>query len=178
MERGIMETFTDPKELVLNPHFPKQKKTCLALLSDDMIDPPIIDIINGFNRLSFCFTLQCCYGHFLYPGETNPNNFNRLPALRTPARVEYRIAYIAFCIENRVSGKNLLNRLKELTLISPQNIQFGSAEWFWKRQVNSYAVQVEPLRFKKRDTVLLDYREALVIEKIRDAFFAQLKALL
>ena len=177
MERDIMETFTDPKELVLNPDFPKQKKKCLALLSDDMIDSPIIDIIHGFNRLSFCFTLQCCYGHFLYPGQTNPNNFNRLPALRAPSRVEYRIAYIAFCIHNRVSGKNLLNRLKELTLISPKNIQLGSAEWFWQRQVNSYAVQVVPHRFKERDTVFLNYREALVIEKARDMFFAKLKAL-
>lgn len=173
-----MKTFTGPKELVSNPHFPKQKKQCLVLLSEDMIDPPITDIINSFNRLSFCFTLQCCYGHFLYPGQTDPYNLNRLPASTSQARVEYRIAYIAFCIENCVSGKDFLNRLQELTLISPQNIQLGCAEWFWQRQLNSYAVQVEPHRFKKKDTVLLDYQEAVAIEKIRNAFFTRLRTLL
>ncbi len=178
MEYDIMETFAAPKKVVVSPHFPEQRKKCLATLSDEMIDPPILDIIHGFNQLPFCFTLQSCYGHFLYNDQKDPQNLNRLPVIKTIASIEYRIAYIAFCIENSVSGEKLLKRLEEITLIDPQNIQLCSAEWFWKRQVNSYALQVEPDRFKRKDSALLDYQEALIIEKIRDSFFARLKELL
>jgi hypothetical protein len=178
MEYDIMETFTAPKKLVDNPHFQEKKEEGLAHLSDDMIDPPIIDIVNSFNQLPFCFTLQSCYGHFLYNDQKDPQNLNRLPVIKTITSIEYRIAYIAFCIENSVSGGKLLKRLEEITLIDLQNIQFCSAEWFWKRQVNSYALQVEPDRFKRKDSALLDYQEALIIEKIRDSFFARLKELL
>jgi len=31
-----------------------------------MIDGPIIGLINGFNKLPYCFTLQSCYEHFVY----------------------------------------------------------------------------------------------------------------
>jgi hypothetical protein len=55
---------------------------------------------------------------------------------------------------------------------------FCCAEWFWKRQVNSYALQVEPDRFKFEDKAILDYKEALRIEKIRNEFFVRLKELL
>jgi len=56
MEYDIMETFAASKKVVDSPHFPKQRKKCLATLSDEMIDPPILDIIHGFNQLPFCFT--------------------------------------------------------------------------------------------------------------------------
>jgi hypothetical protein len=72
----------------------------------------------------------------------------------------------------------LLEALNEITAIDPQNIQLCCAEWFWERQVNSYALQVEPDRFKHKDTAILDYREALHIEKIRNEFFVQLRELL
>ena len=173
-----METFAAPKRLSQNPHYPEQRKKCLARLADDMIDPPIIDIVHGLNQLPFCFTLQSCYGHFLYNGQKDPQNLDPLPVLQSMARVEYRVAYIAFCIENSVSGKELLQSLEEMTLIDPQNIQLCSAEWFWQRHVNSYALQVEPDRFKNRDSVSLDYREALAVEKIRNVFFLRLKELL
>jgi len=84
---------------------------------------------------------------------------------------------IAFCIENSASGRSLIAALNRITDIGPENIQFCSAEWFWERQVNSYALQVEPDRFKHKDKVILDYREALHIEKIRNEFFIQLKEL-
>lgn len=173
-----METFTAPKKIAENPHYPEQRKKCLAGFSDDMIDPPIMDIVHGFNQFPFCFTLQCCYGHFLYDGQTDPHNLKPLPVIKTIASVEYRIAYIAFCVENSVLGEKFLDRLEIVTRIDPQNIQFCSAEWFWQRQVNSYALQVEPDRFKKKDSAVLDYQEALTIEKIRNAFFNQLKELL
>ena len=60
---------------------------------------------------------------------------------------------------------------KPLPLIDSDYVQFGSADWFWSNQVNSYVLQVEPDRYKHQDTVLLPYKEALFIEKIRNAFF-------
>ena len=173
-----METFTEPKELVENPHYQEQRRESLAGLSDDMIDAPIVDIINGFNKLRYCFTMQSCYGHFVYNNQKDPYNLEPLPITDNVARVEYRIAYICLCIQNSALGRALLEALNEITAIDPQNIQFCCAEWFWERQVNSYALQVEPDRFKHKDTAVLDYREALHIEKTRNEFFVQLRELI
>ena len=155
-----------------------QRQKSLDSLSDDMIDAPIVGIINGFNKLPCCFTLQCCYGHFLCNGQQDPHNLAPLPAKKSPARVEYRIAYIAFCIENSVSGRKLFAALKEVPAIDPENVQFCCADWFWEHRVNSYALQVEPERFKHMDKTVLDYREALHIEKVRNGFFIRLEELL
>jgi len=92
--------------------------------------------------------------------------------------VEYRIAYIAFCIENSPLGRGLFESLKEITVIDPENVQFCCAKWFWKIQVNSYALQVEPDRFKRKDTATVDFKEALHIEKVRNEFFVRLGELL
>ena len=173
-----METFAEPKELTENSHFEKQREKSLSGLSDVTIDAPIIEIINDFNKLPYCFTLQSCYGHFVYDGQKDPHNLEPLPDINSIEEVEYRIAYIAFCIDNSVSGRGFFEALKQVTALDPENVQFCSAEWFWKRQVNSYALQVEPDRFKHEDTAILDYREALKIEKIRDVFFARLEDLL
>ena len=173
-----METFTELKEFAENPNFPSQRQNSLYCLTDDMIDEPIIGLVNRFNMLPCCFTLQSCYGHFVYNGQKDPHNLEPLPITDTIAKVEYRIAYIAFCIENSDSGINLFEDLKEITTIDPENIQFCCAEWFWKKQVNSYALQVEPDRFKRMDTTSLDYTEALYIEKVRNEFFNQLDELL
>ena len=173
-----METYTEPKKLVENPHYQAQKRKNLGILSDSMIDEPIIEIVNGFNKLPYCFTLQSCYGHFVYSGQKNSHNLEPLPVTDTIARVEYRIAYIAFCIDNSGSGRGLIESLRKITAIDPKSIQFCCAEWFWKIQVNSYALQVEPDRFKTKDRAVLDYKEALYIEKIRNEFFVRLGALL
>jgi len=173
-----LETFTEPKQLTENPHYEKQRRKSLATFSSAEIDVPIIEIIKDFNKLPFCFTLQSCYGHFLYSGQGNPNNLDSLPVTKTIARVEYRIAYIAFCLENSDPGRSFLEALKGISSIDPEYIQFCSAEWFWKRQVNSYALQVEPDRFKREDTAIIGGREALYIEKIRNYFFVQIKELL
>jgi hypothetical protein len=173
-----LETFIEPKQLQDNPKFIKQKPKSLAGLSDAMIDEPIIKIVNNFNKRPYCFTLQSCFGHFLYSGQNDPYNVDPIPLGRSINTIEYRIAYLAFCIENSEPGRNFLNALKELTFIDLQNIQFCSAEWFWKRQLNSYALQVEPDRFKDKDTAILGYHEALQVEKVRNEFFLQLKTLL
>jgi len=94
------------------------------------------------------------------------------------AIVTYRIAYVALCIENSPEGKALLEDLKDISATDSEFIQFGSAEWFWDRQVNSYVLQVEPERYKDKDQVVIDYREALRIQDVRDNFFSELKNLL
>jgi hypothetical protein len=173
-----LETFTEPKKLVKNTDYQDQRKYMLAGLSDEMIDAPIIDLINGFNKLSYCFSMQSCYGHFVYSDRKDPYNFEPLPISDTIDRVEYRIAYVCLCIENSDLGRRLLEALNAITAIDPENIQFCCADWFWKRQVNSYALQVQPDRFKHKDEAILDYREALKIEKIRNEFFIQLQKLI
>jgi len=173
-----LETYADPKELVPNSHYQEQRTQSLDGLTDNMIDAPVIDLINAVNRIPCCFTLQCCYGHFLYNGQKDQHNLAPLPITNTISRVEYRIAYIAFCIENNLMGRRLLKTLQEVSAIDPDNIQFCSADWFWARQVNSYALQVEPGRFKDKDKVILSYKEALNIENIRNKFFKKLKEIL
>ena len=170
-----METFIEAKALVENPNFQNQRRENLSKLNDENIDKPITELINNFNNLSYCFTLQCCYGHFVHAGNTDPRNLERLPTTKTISGIEYRIAYITFCVENNKSGRKLLETLKRITNVDPANIQFGCAEWFWERNVNSFVLQVEPDRFKFEDKAILNYSEALKMEKIRDEFFIELK---
>lgn len=172
-----METFTELKELAENPNYHVQRQKSLGDLTDDMIDKPIISLINGFNTLPYCFTLQSCYGHFVYNDQKDSHNVEPLPMNDTIAKVEYRIAYIAFCIENSFGGRELYETLKNITDIDPENLHFFCAEWFWRRHVNSYVLQVEPGRFKHKDTAILDHKEALHIEKIRNDIFLRLYAL-
>jgi len=127
---ATLETFTELKELVDNPHYKLQRLNILGDFADDMIDVPIIDLINGFNKLPFCFTLQSCYGHFVYNDQNDTHNLEPLPVKGAIAKVEYRIAYIAFCIENSLLGRKLFESLKEITAIDPEYVQFCCAEWF------------------------------------------------
>ncbi|MBN2383751.1 hypothetical protein JXQ70_12825 [bacterium] len=173
-----METFTDTKDFVENLHFDDQKRKCLVGLSADMIDKPILGLINTLNNLPFCFTLQCCYGHFVYDDQPDPHSLAPLSLTNPHISVEYRIAYLALCIDNSESGLKLFNIVQHMSAIDPANIQFGCAEWFWRQQLNSYVVQVEPDRFKYQDTARFDGQEALKIEKTRNRFFAQLSEVL
>ena len=173
-----METFIAPKKLVENPHYHKQRQEILAGFTSVDIDAPIIDHINCFNQLPFCFTLQCCYGHFLYSGQNNPLNLDPLLVTKTISMVEYRIAYIAFCIENSDRGMGFFDRIQTITSIDYEYVQLCCAEWFWKRQVNSYVLQIEPDRFKHKDNVILSYREGIKVEKIRIKFFKKIMDLL
>jgi hypothetical protein len=173
-----LETFTELKELVDNPHYQVQRHEILCDFTDDMIDMPIIDLINEFNKLAYCFTLQSCYGHFVHNGQKDSHNLEPLPVNDNIIKLEYRIAYIAFCIENSPLGRGLFEASKEIPAIDPENVQFCCAEWFWKKQVNSYVLQVEPDRFKRNDSAIVDFKEALHIEKIRNEFFIRLYELL
>lgn len=173
-----METFTEPKQLADNPDYHIQRAKTLSALTDEMIDTPISNLINAVNNLPYCFTLQSCYGHFVYSGQKDPQNVDPLPRGDTIAEVEYRIAYIALCIENSLLGRELLEKLKEIPAFDPEYVQCCCAEWFWERHINSYAVQVEPDRFKDKDTATVDFEEALHIEQTRDELFIRLHRLL
>ena len=174
-----METYTELKRFVDNPLYHEQRQRSLARLDISSIDAPIIEIISRFAKLTYCFTLQSCYGHFLHIGQREPYHIEALPLTDRITTVEYRIAYIALCIENSPQGRDIFQDLGQIPeIIDLAYIQFGCAEWFWKRQINSYVLQVEPKRLMTKDSVHIDYREALYIEKIRNQFFAKLKMLL
>lgn len=172
-----METFRPIMPLVDNPEYPAQRRKWLASPADDILDPPLIDLIHVVNRLACCFTMQSCHGHFLYRGQEDPRNLDPLPTTGVIGRVTYRIAYLALCIDSGTEGACLLDQLKAIPAVDPGNIQLGCPAWFRKQQVNSYAIQIEPDRFKDQDTAVLDYPEALTIEATRNSVFARLEAL-
>ena len=173
-----METFTAPRAFVNNPHYHNQRRASLQKLDLSSIDPPIMDLVRGFSMLQYCFTLQSCYGHFLYPGNRDAVNLEPLPLAGGIEGIDYRIAYLAICIEDSIPGKDIFDNLREIPSADPEYIQFGSADWFWERQLNSYVLQVEPVRYMTRDKCRIDYGEALHVEKVRIQFFKQLDALL
>ncbi len=173
-----METFSEKKPFVQNRKFSAQRQQCLAGLSDDMIDQPIVELARAINRLPYCFTLQCCFGHFVYPGQPDPHNLAPLTLVGDLTPVEYRIAYLAFCMEDSPEGVRFLASLQQVTAMDPANIQFGCADWFWERQVNSYVLQVEPDRYKYQDRAVLNGREALEIEQVRNRFYDRLRDIL
>ena len=174
-----METFTGVKPLVDNPDFDEQRRRCLAALDLGAIDAPLRGIIEAFTRLECCYTLQCCWGHFLPGGIGDPHTLAPLPASPAAEGVQYRIAYLALCVENNAAGRAFLDELCRIPDRDPEYIQFGCAEWFWDRVVvNSYALQVEPVRYQDRDTVMLSHPEALHVQAVRDEFFAAVREIL
>ncbi len=173
-----METFSPPKPFTENPHFRKQRLAALGNLPIAQIDPPIAAIVTAFSELSYCFTLQCCCGHFLYEGMQDPQNLAPLPESEISGNIEYRIAYIALCIEENKKGEGLFEELRGITAVDPEYIQFGSAGWFWERQVNSYTLQVEPAKFQMLDSAEIGYKEARHVEKTRNLFINTLENLI
>lgn len=172
-----METFAKPRQFVENPRYFKDRHDTLAALDLRTIDKPIRDIIDGFAAFPHCFTLQSCYGHFLSAPEQDPPSLDPVPAQKTHF-IRYRLAYIAFCIDNSPAGRDLYDALAQIPAIDPDYVQFGSAEWFWERYVNSYALQLEPARYKRRDEVILEHAEALHVRQSRGLFFSKLRDLL
>ena len=83
-----METFTKLKELVENRNYQIQRQETLHALTDEMIDVPIINLVNSFNKLPYCFTLQSCYGHFVYNGQKDSRNVEPLPRRDTNSVVQ------------------------------------------------------------------------------------------
>ena len=173
-----METFTNIKDFVNASSFHEKRLKSSKILDYSSIDEPILDIIIKFSELDYCFTLQSCYGHFLYNHQKDPNNLELLPRMERNVKVEYRIAYIVICIENSHLGLSLFDAFKEIPFIDKEYIQFGCADWFWERYSNSFALQVEPERHMRRDRLFVDYREALHIQEVRGYFFDKMRELL
>ncbi|KPJ77849.1 MAG: hypothetical protein AMJ54_06685 [Deltaproteobacteria bacterium SG8_13] len=168
-----MKTFAQPRRFVDHPHFEADRKRALRKLVLDEIDAPIRDIVDGLSKLAYCFTLQSCFGHFIHSKAPAADNLAPLPSKDVGA-VTYRIAYVALCLQDTTSGNRLLCSLAEVPSIAPEFVQFGSPGWFWERQVNSFALQVEPSRFADQDQATIDHAEALQVEKVRDQFFTRL----
>jgi len=173
-----METFTTYKPLVENPSFHENRLRHLACLDMGTIDAPLRDIIHDFTLLPCCFTLQCCWGHFLTSRCQDPHSIEPLTGRTDAESVEYRLAYLALCVENSATGRALLDDLGRIVSLDPGYIQFGCAWWFWERQINSYALQVEPIRYADLDSVVLSYKEALHVQGVRDKVFAAVRGIL
>ena len=121
-----METLIEPLEMTDNPKFHEQKCELLKNLSDDMIDLPLVSIIRQINELSWCFTLQCCYGHFVFSGQSDPHNLDPLPINEKISNIEYRIAYLAFSVDNCRIGKKFLNDIAKFEKLDPIEKQNNS----------------------------------------------------
>jgi hypothetical protein len=172
-----LETFTEPREFVENTRYSQDRQDTLAALGLGSIDQPIVDIVTGFAALPHCFTLQSCYGHFVCAPEQDPHSLEPIPR-GYAGLVRYRIAYMAFCLENSRRGWALRESLARVPAIDPGYIQFGSADWFWKRWPNSYALQVEPVAHQLKDEAILESAEALHTQRARHLFFREIRALL
>ena len=177
MRKGTeqMETFGPTKGFVDNPRYVQHRRAALAALGIDAVDAPIVDIVESFRDLPSCFTLQCCCGHFVHAGQRDRNGTAPLCTTDDVGSVTYRIAYVALCLEDSPEGRGLLEALRRICEVDRKYVQLGSADWFWGRQVNSYALQVEPNRYMDKDEVVVDYREALHIQDVRDRFFGELR---
>jgi hypothetical protein len=163
--------------MVENALYPQERRVALEALDLHSIDAPILDIIRMFAALPHCFTLQSCCGHFICAPDQDPHTLDPVPVYHAGS-VRYRIAYVCVCIENCRSGRELMDSFGAITAIDPDYLQFGSADWFWERWLNSYALQVEPVRYMTRDDVVLPAAEALHVQRTRDLFFSELRKLL
>jgi hypothetical protein len=172
-----METFHEPREFLRHDRYALDRGKALDQLDLASIDPPIADIVTGFGRLPQCFTLQCCWGHFVWQLGQDSHNLDVLPSSHV-GPVRYRIAYVALCIENSHRGSLLRDSLAQLPERFPGHVQFGSPDWFWDQWVNSYALQVEPIAHQFEDEATLDVAEALETQRVRVRFFDTLKDLL
>jgi hypothetical protein len=171
-----LETFAEPREIVENPRYERDRRRVMSAFESQSIDSPILDVIQELAGLPHCFTLQSCYGHFVYAAQPDPHNLAVLPA-EDVGPVRYRIAYVALCIEQGAAGGRLRRALGEIPTIDPEYVQFGSPGYFWDRFPNSYALQVEPERFMLEDAAVIGHREALHVQRVRDRFFQRLREL-
>jgi len=168
-----VETFTEPRPLVESPRYSREREDVLEQLDPRTLDAPIAELVARLNVLPFCFTLQSCYGHFIWRPGQDDRSLEPVPD-EDCGQVRYRIAYLALCLENSTAGRALHRSLRNTAATDPEYVQFGSADWFWERHANSYALQVEPARYQHRDEALLDHEEALRVEERRNRLFEEL----
>ena len=172
---GCMDTYTPAKSFVAHPEFQSERLAALDGLDITLVDPQLAPLIKNLNRLPYLFTLQCCHGHLFTLDSKEIADFE---GYKGSDEVEYRLAYIAFCIENSPLGRSFLEELKQIpSRLEEHTVHFGSAQWFWDHWVNSYILQVMPLRFKDQDKAVIDLPEAGRIIELRDTFFSNMRDL-
>jgi hypothetical protein len=172
-----VETFTEPRALVRHADYAADRQAALDALDLSAVDQPVVDVVEAFGPLPYCFTLQACYGHFLTALGQDEHSLDPLPE-RHGGSVRYRIAYVAFCIEDTERGRAFLERLSRVPEIEPAYVQFGCADWFWDQWPNSYTLQVEPAAHRFKDQAILTAGEAMQTQRARDRFFEELRRLL
>jgi hypothetical protein len=170
-----METYVASKSFVEDPDYEIARTKALNDLDLAVIDTPILDIIDDFSRIPHCFTMQSCWGHFVHDGQPDPRGCAPLADCDDKTEIRFQLAYVAVCLENSEHGKALRNDLRGLVEIDPSNVQFGSAEWFWKQRVNSYVLQVEPDRFKYQDRAMIGVEEAFRLEQLKARVFDEIR---
>lgn len=163
--------------MVANPEFAAQRVAALAGLDLATLDTPIKELIAGLSQAPHCFTMQSCWGHFVLTDHVDDQDFDPPQHLDSAVHVDYRIAYVALCIDNNPTGAALLDDLQGLVSLDPAYVQFGSAEWFWQQQVNTYQVQVEPERHQYKDRVQVAMDEARHLARVRDRLYKELAAI-
>lgn len=169
-----METFAEPREFVKHESYVRDREKVVSALDPGTIDPPILDIIEGFAGAPHCFTLQSCFGHFMWNGQSDPRSFQAVPESDVGS-VRYNIAYLALCIEHSRAGARLRECLRGVCAVDKEYVQFASPGWFWEQYPNSYGLQVEPKRFRFQDRAVLPCNEARHVQTVRDQFFVRLR---
>lgn len=171
-----METFTPPRPFVPHPDYWRDRERSLQELRQEIvknrIDPPLLQLVRECMTIPHCFTMQCCFGHFVHRME--PDTENLAPISRYTQEVgiiRYRIAYVALCLQDSSAGHAMYFELEKIAALDPSFIQFGSADWFWDQVPNTYCIQLEPERMKGEDSGEVTWEEALKIEEIREPFF-------
>ena len=141
-----MDTYCPAKPLTVDPGYGARRQKALAGLDLNALDPPMVSLVDSFNRLPHCYTLQCCHGHLMIPNQGPPADWKRLPVENPPAKALYQLAYMALVVRNDSAGRGLMRGLAVVAGRAPAFMQLGSAQWFWEAQgeVNSYVLQVSP----------------------------------
>ncbi|HII99788.1 MAG TPA: hypothetical protein HA272_11185 [Methanoregula sp.] len=181
-----METFTPPRPFVPHVGYQQDRDRSLRGLEQEIrngtIDPPILPLVKECIPITHCFTVQCCYGHFVHQLEPDPENLIPVTHYRDRKEeiepIRYRIAYLALCIEDIPAGHTMYADLQEMADRNPVFIQFGSADWFSERMPNTYCIQLEPERMKTEDSGLVTWEEASRIEELKMPFFTNVTEIL
>ncbi len=161
-----MQTYTKTRPIEDNPDFEAQRDAAREALDLSTVDEPMVRLIQDLNRLPHVFTQQCCFGHFVGDGETDTSTLAPPPPMGKKP-MEYRLAYLAFCVSDDDRGRAFLERVRDLRDLDPKYIQVCSADWFWDQQVNSFAIQVSPKRMRKLDSMTLDGKEIRHVSHVR-----------
>lgn len=176
-----METFTPPRPMIANPRYAADRAAALVgartAIEEGAVDAPVVDVVRAFLPLPHVFTLQCCYGHFLCTRGQDEHSLAPIPEGHA-GPVRYRIAYVAFCLEDSARGRAFGETLAGLTAVDPALVQYGSADWFWEQWPDSFALQVEPREHRFKDQAVLTADEARRTQAARDRFFAELRRVL